>query len=85
MVEQVYGQENSNLSYGIHSIILQCIKALSRWRSKQITTSQKVIQRLKQEIQDLKKNIGEQRVEYFGCKQGIKIQSTSTTKLDRDG
>ena len=51
MVEQVYGQENSNLSYGIHSIILQCIKALSRWRSKQITTSQKVIQRLKQEIQ----------------------------------
>lgn len=52
VVEQGCSQESSNMSDGnIHSIILQCRKSLSQWRSKQNTNSENIIQELKQEIQ----------------------------------
>ncbi|XP_048630790.1 uncharacterized protein LOC125604440 [Brassica napus] len=52
VIEQAWNQDCANVTYGdIHAIINKCRKALSIWRSKKNTNSQKVIEQLKMDIQ----------------------------------
>lgn len=75
VIEQVLEQEEANVSIGdMYSIIRDCRKALSKWRSKHNMNSEKLITKLKKDIQDAYKAPSIDYVKLTNLKAQLQLQ-----------